>query len=72
MRLSDHAAVRLSLLHRWLTAVKRDGWILLVPDPDEERLGKPLAEAGFEHRQVSSARGTLLCKVIRRREQLGN
>jgi hypothetical protein len=54
------------VFHTWLTAVKHHGWVLLVREPDEGLLGKALQEAGFDYREVSSARGTLFWKITRR------
>jgi len=54
------------VFHTWLAAVKHHGWVLLVREPDEGLLGKALQEAGFDYREVSSARGTLFWKITRR------
>ncbi len=62
----EEASQILASFRRWLTAVERHGWVLLVREPDEKLLRKPLEDAGFDYRQVSSARGTLLWKITRR------
>ena len=50
----------------WLATVKQHGWVLLVREPEERLLGKPLEAAGFDYRHVFSTRGTLLWKITRR------